>query len=218
MLKLTPRRILSGLAIIAGVGLVTKIVLANTGGVKAKRIACFGDSLTAAGIYAKELARLTGVETKAFGYTSKGTKFLLSQVKTVLAWQPDTVVVLAGVNDLPTTKPQDVSGNSAKGRTVTSGLERIYDAFKQAGVQVIAVKLTPWGAYGTFNVTGTKLVNEWIGGEGKKLVDAVVDTSALGVGDKLNLNTAYSADGLHMTAAGYNKLAELIAKKVKLAK
>lgn len=218
MFKLTPQRIISGLAVIGGIGLVAKLLLADSGIVKAKRVACFGDSLTAAGIYAKELARIAGVETKAFGFTSKGVKYLLGQVKTVLDWNPDAVVVLAGVNDLPTRKPTDIEGGKAQGKTVTAGLAAIYAAFSSAKVSIIAVKLTPWGAWGTYNRIGTTYVNSWLDGEGGKLVKSVVNTIDLGQGDGLNLKNEYSVDGLHMTPAGYMKLGELIAKKVKLAK
>jgi lysophospholipase L1-like esterase len=169
---------------------------------KAQRIACLGDSLTAGGIYASDLAGILGVEVKAFGYASQGTAYILNQVDDVLAWKPDAVVVLAGVNDLPGANGANIAIN---------GLSRIYQKLQLANVMVVAVEITPWHGYPSAvgHEVNTDTVNRWIRQEAN--VSAVVRTSSLG-DYRGNLKDKYSAgDGLHLNREGQAQLAVLIA-------
>jgi lysophospholipase L1-like esterase len=169
---------------------------------KAQRVACLGDSLTAAGLYCSDLAGLLGVQTKAFGYASQGTTYIGAHIDDVLAWKPDVVVVLAGVNDLP----------SSNGATIAiNGLTRIYQKIREAGAMVVAVEIVPWHGYASApgHEVNTDKVNTWIRREAN--VDAVVVTSSMGdyagrLKDEYN-----SGDGLHLNREGQAELAALIA-------
>jgi lysophospholipase L1-like esterase len=168
----------------------------------ARRIACLGDSITAAGMYCSDLAGILGVQTKAFGYQGKGVGAIGSHVPEVLAWKPDAVVVLAGVNDLPSKDGDDVA---------ISGLAKIYARIRADGVPVVAVEILPWHGYPSAagHETNTDVVNAWI--RGAATVDAVVRTGTLG--DYAGrLKDQYSAgDGLHLNREGHAQLAALIA-------
>lgn len=168
----------------------------------AKRVACLGDSLTAAGIYCGDLAGILGVETKAFGYEGKGTAAIGAHVPEVLAWKPDAVVVLAGVNDLPS---KDGAAEAI------SGLTKIYAKIRVAGPAVVAVEVVPWHGYASAvgHEANTDKVNAWIRSTAN--VDAVVRTSSLGdYGGRLK--EQYDAgDGLHLNREGQAELAVLIA-------
>jgi lysophospholipase L1-like esterase len=169
---------------------------------KAQRVACLGDSLTAGGIYCHDLAGILGVEVKAFGYASQGVSVIGSHVGDVLEWKPDVVVVLAGVNDLPST------AGDAK---AIAGLGSIYSKLHDGGAEVVAVEITPWHGYPSAagHETNTEKVNRWIRKEAN--VEAVVKTSSMG--DYAGrLKEAYDAgDGLHLNREGQAQLAVFIA-------
>jgi hypothetical protein len=170
---------------------------------QAQRVACLGDSLTAAANgYCSELGARLVVPTKAFGYQSQGTEVIGTHVEDVLAWVPDVVVVLAGVNDLPL-------ANGAQ--RAVDGLYDIYKKLRAAGVAVVAVEILPWHGYKTAagHEENTALVNEWIRWESKAA--AFVRTSSMG-DEQGRLLPAYSSgDGLHLSHEGHVELARLIA-------
>lgn len=168
------------------------------------RIACLGDSLTAAGMYCADLAETLGCTSKAFGYASQGVGVVGGHVGEVIAWQPDAVVVLAGVNDLP----RDGGADKA-----IAGLTKIYAALKEQKIAVVAVEIAPWheypSAYG--HEQNTFVVNEWIRKTAN--VDAVVRTASLGDSQYRLLKKYDSGDGLHLNREGQAALADLIARQ-----
>lgn len=165
-----------------------------------RRVACLGDSITAAGLYCSDLAGILGVDTKAFGYEGQGTAVIGGYVGEVLAWNPDVVVVLAGVNDLPTSAAKAIAG-----------LMDIYARIHAGGADVVAVEITPWHSYPSAlgHETNTDIVNRWIRKEAN--VEATVKTSMLG-DYRGELKPLYdSGDGLHLNREGQAQLAVLIA-------
>jgi lysophospholipase L1-like esterase len=172
---------------------------------KAQRIACLGDSLTALpNGYCKVLGDMLGVTTKAFGYEGQGVGVIGSHVDDVLAWNPDAVVVLAGVNDL----------RSPTGAAhVIAGLTGIYAQLHAHDVEVVAVEILPWHGYSDAKgwETNTVKVNNWIRKEAN--VEAVVKTSSLGDyrGQMKKEYMSDNHDGLHMNREGQSQLAVLIA-------
>jgi lysophospholipase L1-like esterase len=169
---------------------------------KAQKVACLGDSITAAGIYCNDLAGMMGVQTKAFGYASQGTAYIGGHVEDALAWEPDVVVVLAGVNDLPMTNGANLAIN---------GLSRIYQKIHAASVAVVAVEITPWHGYPSAagHEVNTDKVNSWIRREAN--VEAVVRTISLGDYAGRLKEKYDGGDGLHLNREGQAALAVLIA-------
>lgn len=169
----------------------------------ALRVVCLGDSITANGGYCRELATHLpkGSKVKVFGYAGQGTKHILSNIDDVLAFYPTDVVILAGVNDLPRKGGDTVAATN---------LLKMYATFRQLGIRVTAVQITPWHGYPTAKgfEQNTYNLNSWIAREA--VVDAVVNTSALG-DNNYYLLPEYSADGLHLTAKGQKVLGGLIA-------
>jgi hypothetical protein len=171
-------------------------------GVKVKRLACLGDSITAAGYYCSDLAGILGCESKVFGYESQGTAAVGTHVEDVIDWNPDTVVVLAGVNDLPQ------AGGAQK---AIDGLGQIYKKLHDGGIAtVIAVQITPWHGYPSAvgHEVNTDTVNTWIANEAK--VEAFVKTSSLGDYSGRLKDQYDSGDGLHLNREGQAQLAVLI--------
>ncbi len=169
----------------------------------ARRVACLGDSLTADGRYCKQLlAHLPeGSKVKAFGYAGQGTGYLLNKVEAVLRWGPTDLVVLGGVNDLPSRGASKAADN----------LARIYAEARGAGVRVVAVQVTPWHGYPSARgrELETRNLNSWIRHDA--LVDAWVDTGALGDEQYRLLGEYDSGDGLHLNSRGQQVLGGLIA-------
>ena len=166
-----------------------------------RRIACFGDSITANGGYCNEIARTTGAKVKSFGYVGQGTDYILKRMHKVMQWQPTDVVILAGVNDLPSKSSTHTATNLAK----------MYATFRNAGIRVVAVPITPWHGYASAkgNEAKTEDVNRWITFDAR--VDEVVSIAALGDNNWRLLPQYDSGDGLHLNAKGQQVLGGLIA-------
>lgn len=166
------------------------------------RVVLFGDSLTTGSSYLSEMQKLLGsdVTVQAFGYKGKGTGYLLGKLPSVLATRPDVVVVLAGVNDLASGRTPDA---------IAANLSEIYRRIHEAGAAVVAVHLTPWACHskGQHLVAETDAVNQMID---ISEAEAVVPTAELGNAYGCLLSEYGGADGLHLTAAGQRKLAELV--------
>jgi len=138
----------------------------------------------------------------SFGYMGQGTHYLANKVGEALAERPTDLVVLGGVNDA-------ASGRSAA--HAIEGLKRVYAAAKAAGVRVVGVTITPWGAYRRTNARQQAVsaaVNRWVLNEAP--VDAAVDTSVLGDADGRLLSRYDSGDHLHLNAAGQRALGRQI--------
>jgi lysophospholipase L1-like esterase len=117
----------------------------------------------------------------------------------------DVVVVLAGVNDL-------ASGRSVS--TTKEWLQRIYDEAIAAGSRVVTVELLPWAGHpiGAMKVAETEALNLWI-----RQLDGFARTrtvSTTSMGDGLGRSLYAGIDGLHLTRAGNEKLAQLVAAAV----
>jgi lysophospholipase L1-like esterase len=174
-----------------------------------RRGAALGDSITANGAYLDELAKHlpAGSVTRKWGYAGQGVDVIKAHAAEVLAWQPTDVVVLAGVNNLPASRPAPYVGN------ITRGLQDIYDQLKAAGVRLVAVEVLPWGGYQTANEYGKARwsnLNAWIRGSAGP--DVVVDAStAVGVSGKLLPSLTH--DGLHPNAMGHVLLGQAIAEQ-----
>ena len=170
---------------------------------KVQRVACLGDSITAATDgYCSDLASQLVITTKAFGYPSQGAAIVGSHVKDVLAWHPEAVVVLAGVNDLP---------YADGAQWAIEGLTSIYKRLHAAGMAVVAVEILPWHGYPSAagHEGNTALVNDWI--RHRANVDAVVRTSSMGDSAGRLLPEYDDGMGLHPSREGHEKLAQLIA-------
>jgi len=169
----------------------------------ARRVACLGDSLTANGLYCKNLRNYLppGSITKSFGYANQGTAYILKQLPKVLAWNPTDIVVLAGVNDLP---------RHGGDTTAISNLAKIYAKAHAHGVRVVAVKILPWHDYPSAmgREDNTYNVNTWI--MKSSSADAYVDAWAMGDAN-YSLLSEFTTDGLHLNLLGYSFLAQLIA-------
>lgn len=169
----------------------------------ARRVACLGDSITANGGYCRQLREHLplGSITRPFGYEGKGTGYILGKLPDVFQWGPTDVVVLAGVNDLPS------PGGDVQAAT---NLNRIYAELRARGIRVIAVQITPWHGYPSAKgrEQNTYDLNSWIVNDAQ--VEAVVNTSALG-DNNYHLLPEYSAGGLHLNARGQKVLGGLIA-------
>ena len=169
---------------------------------RVQRIACLGDSITAEGVYCGYLAGMIGVQAKAFGYPSQGVNVIATHVDEALAWNPDVVVVLAGVNDLH---------SSTGAETAIEGLKNIYQKIRASGTYVVAVEITPWHGYPSAEgyESNTYKVNTWIRREAN--VDAVVKTGSMGDSAGKLKQEYDNGGGLHPNREGQAALAVLIA-------
>ena len=143
-----------------------------------------------------------GSSAVSFGYQGQGSHYIASRVGEALAERPTDLVVLGGVNDA-------ASGRSAA--HAIEGLRRAYAAGRAAGVRVVGVTITPWGAYRRTNARQQAVsaaVNRWILNEAP--VDAAVDTRVLGDANGRLLSRYDSGDHLHLNAAGQRALGRQI--------
>lgn len=168
-----------------------------------RRVAALGDSITAHGGWAKELARLLprGSEVRVFAKVGAGAREILGLSGEALVWRPTDLVVLAGVNDV-------ASGRSLS--AIADALGGIYSAGRQAGARVVAVHVLPWAGYGPSGYrdvrrTATGRLNDWI--SVRSGADAVVETHTLGDAHGRLRSTS---DGLHPNGEGQRALGRLI--------
>jgi len=121
----------------------------------------------------------------------------------VLAYRPDVVIVIGGVNDLHQGYPAE---------RVKSFLQRIYEKAAQNGIRVMTGTILP---YDTASGEGRKqmgLVNEWIKKYAQSHSLGFCDTFTL-LQDAENPGKLIStADGLHPDARAYRVMGEGILK------
>jgi lysophospholipase L1-like esterase len=143
-----------------------------------KKVAVIGDSITEDGGYIKQLQRLCpDYVFHNYGVAGESTRKIIKRVKklgsnlqkkVVGLWEYDELIVLAGVN------------NISEPKTVINDLQQIYKLAKEnpyRDTRVIAVTLTPWKGYKTWNrkkQKNTELVNSFILGKPQS-VDACIN-------------------------------------------
>ena len=120
------------------------------------------------------------------------------------------VIVFEGVND--------IGGSSSPGQAVATSLINAFTQFVDmahaAGIKAYGVPITPFGGSmydSADHQTARATVNDWIRGGGK--FDAVIDLDAAvrDPANPMNLAAAYdTGDHLHLTPAGYQKMADAI--------
>jgi lysophospholipase L1-like esterase len=175
------------------------------------KIVCLGDSLTSGtGIatntnYPRELILLTG---DAFTAINKGTggettTNMLARVNAdVIASNPGYSVIMGGTND--------IAVNNAT--VIKSNLQAIYTAIQQAGIKVVAVTFPPHNGISEPNQATQDAVNYWILNNATHVdyrADAYTALEDPGTPDTL-LPAYNDGSNLHLSTAGYTKLAQTI--------
>ncbi|NQU79775.1 peptidoglycan DD-metalloendopeptidase family protein [Candidatus Woesearchaeota archaeon] len=135
-----------------------------------------------------------------FATVGKGTSAMRRDFDAVLAWNPDTIIILGGTNDL--------TGDWTR---VRDNLLDMYNRAKSAGKRVVAVTIPP------FKTTGTRTeaeletllsVNRWIMEESPADLKVNIYPHLVAEGTD-DINTAFFAgDKTHPVAAGYRIIAE----------
>ncbi len=111
---------------------------------------------------------------------------------------PAAVVIIAGVNDIY--QGRDVEH-------VTGHLQGMYARAAQAGIPVVAGSIIPFNTATAEQNRRMRQVNDWIRRQPKiTFADTRAAVAASGNPDVL----FESADGLHPTAAGYHRMADVI--------
>jgi lysophospholipase L1-like esterase len=195
--------------VIAAFGL--GILLATTGAKaqsrRARRVLAVGDSITT-GSYPKFLEKLLpeGSEVVTVAISGAETKKIYGEAAGELAsGDYDTIVILAGVNDL----------HNGRGASYASTwLQKMYEEAANAGAVVVAVEVLPWAGYpgGDVLLPETLVLNQWI--HNNPLVDTAVNTDSMGNSSRELLSKYDSGGGLHLNRAGNECLAQLVAAAV----
>jgi hypothetical protein len=164
------------------------------------RVLLLGDSLTGSPGYCGTVKqRLKNAEVRCASFPGEGVRFIHGEaMKLVSSFKPTTVVVLAGVNDI----------GSSRGLEYTKkALDALYNDLAGHGIRVVAVTLTPWADHYIGSAsrmqTETLQLNAWI--RKHPIPVAVVETGGL---------TGQGKDGLHLTRAGGEMLAGLILTRL----
>jgi len=127
----------------------------------------------------------------------------------VIALKPAVVVIIAGVNDVYQGRPA---------QHVKDQLAAMYKRAHAAGVRVVAGTIIPYNTATADQNARMKDINDWIRAQARAdpgviFVDTRAAVAAAGNGDQL----ASSPDGLHPDAAGYRKMADVIAPAIEQA-
>jgi acyl-CoA thioesterase-1 len=145
--------------------------------------------------------RLKG-HTQAFvinaGINGDDTNGMLWRFRqTVATEKPEIVVIWGGINDLGAAKePEQVMEN----------LTKLYYLCRETGATPVACTLTPTRPTSTKIRHLNELIRAYSSEKGLVLVDlfsGLVDVEG-------NLRQGYSDDGVHLTQAGYGRIAEIV--------
>lgn len=145
--------------------------------------------------------RLKG-QTQAFvinaGINGDDTDRMLWRFRqTVTTEKPEIVVIWGGINDLGAAKDQE---------EVMENLTKLYDLCRETGATPVACTLTPTRLTSTKIRRLNELIRAYASEKGLVLVDlfyGLVDVEG-------NLRQEYSDDGVHLTQAGYRRIAEIV--------
>lgn len=127
----------------------------------------------------------------------------------VIAKKPAVVVIIAGVNDVYQGRPA---------QHVKDQLAAMYQRAHAAGIRVVAGTIIPYNTASADQNARMKDINDWIRSQARAdpgviVVDTRAAVAAAGDPNKL----ASSPDGLHPDAAGYRKMADVIAPAIEQA-
>lgn len=138
------------------------------------------------------------------GRNGDSAKGMLDRLTTEAArHKPDYVIVWGGINGLFSKPPEET----------LESLIKLYDRVKEIGAKPIACTLTSVARQSKAVDTITyvnELITDYCKENGIPLADLFEATSY----ENHVLKTEYSSDGLHLTARGYQKVAETIFKDV----
>ena len=161
-------------------------------------IVCLGDSLTA-GVgrgdgrsYPQHLADLLGAEVVNAGVPGDTTRQALRRIDRVLARDPWLVVVALGGNDILRRVPIE---------TTEAAFDDILARILEAGAVPLLVEVR-----GPFGRRYSKLFDRLEDRHGAPVVRDVLPD--------LLLDVRYKSDAIHLNAAGYERLAEALAKRI----
>lgn len=162
-----------------------------------------GDSITADGGYTKYLKeQLPDTRIDVRAKPGASILWIYAQVEHY-AYNYDRIVVLGGINSILT---PDI---------VIRYLGKTYQVCHSRGMQVIAVTLTPWKNYSTWNEKQqhyTETVNDFIKSKPEG-VKAVADVY-LPLSDQSKLKEEYSLDGLHPNETGQEVIGRTIYAQI----
>jgi lysophospholipase L1-like esterase len=192
-----------GMAIAVGVGV---LLVASSSYSSPRRVLLVGDSLTNGYVwYLKRHAGAAKWLVDHVAIDGAGAEQVYKAAYDRLHSGAYTdVVVLLGVNDL-----------ASRRASARQWLGTIYGAAKGNGARVSAVMLTPWACHakGKGLQDATNELNDWIARSAN--VDVVIATADLGDASGCLWPDYAGKDGLHMNAAGYATLADIIYERVK---
>ncbi|PIN73734.1 hypothetical protein COV20_05950 [Candidatus Woesearchaeota archaeon CG10_big_fil_rev_8_21_14_0_10_45_16] len=204
------------------------------------KVAIVGDSISAGKPYApywKPLQEMCpGMTASNHAVGGQDTRYLLRHFNDVVRGDYDTVIILAGINDVAITDLKDCPNGKDKICTgerwserqvkkhaegIIDRLDEMYSRAEEAGMEVVAVTILPWGGYvGAKTKYGqahysehsqqvVDIVNTWIFTR-----QGITPVSAYQVMEnphnKGHLRPKDTVDKLHPTKEGAQRLAEVI--------
>lgn len=201
------KALLVGVAAAVGLGIALFSSSSKAKSTTSLKVLAVGDSITA-GTYPALLEHYLapGSTVTVRALSGAGAERVYGNAYPALAsGEYDVVVVLAGVNDLASNKPVSVA---------SEWLQHIYNEAIAAHARVVAVELLPWAGHsiGATKIAETEALNQWIRQLEGFAGTRVVSTSSMG--DGLGRSLYAGSDGLHLTRAGNEKLAQLVAAAV----
>ena len=161
-------------------------------------IVCFGDSLTAGvgrgdgASYPEHLARRLDAEVVNAGVPGDTASQALRRIDRVLAADPWLVVIELGGNDILRRVPLE---------TTESALDAILERILEAGVVPLLIEVR-----GPFGGRHSKLFDRLESRHGVPVIRNVLP--------KLLLDRRYKSDAIHLNAAGYERLADAVARRI----